>query len=307
MKCPKCGYLAFESGERCRNCGYDFSLTADAPAAFDVLLDPSQTGDGWGSDTPSLKPALDLDRMIGVPDDASVPDLPLFERAGRAAAEPSLTLADEPPVTRGHRRGDENLPMISAPSKPRAPLGVRRSTPEIPRARIRTPRTPESTLFETPQSADRRSSEASLPATTRETLATPASRVMAALLDMALLTSLDTAVLYFTLRLLGLSSSEILDLPAIPLAAFFLLLNGGYFTAFTAVGGQSIGKMAFGIKVIAQEEGGVPVGRATLRTFAYLISALPLGAGFLPGIFGGERLALHDRLAHTRVVRPTST
>ena len=26
MKCPKCGYLGFDDVERCRNCGYDFSL-----------------------------------------------------------------------------------------------------------------------------------------------------------------------------------------------------------------------------------------------------------------------------------------
>ena len=93
----------------------------------------------------------------------------------------------------------------------------------------------------------------------------------------------------------------------LPLLAFFLLLNGGYFIAFTAVGGQSIGKMAVGIKVISQEESTVPVGRATVRTLAYLVSALPLGAGFLPGVIGAEGLALHDRLAHTRVVRPSSS
>src|SRR5678810_639629 len=28
MKCPKCHYLGFETGDRCRNCGYDFSLLA---------------------------------------------------------------------------------------------------------------------------------------------------------------------------------------------------------------------------------------------------------------------------------------
>ena len=76
-------------------------------------------------------------------------------------------------------------------------------------------------------------------------------------------------MLYFTLRLLGLTTSEIFELPLLPLAAFFLLLNGGYFVAFTTVGGQSIGKMALGIKVIAQEDGSVPIGRATLRTLAY--------------------------------------
>ena len=30
MKCPKCGYLGFEHVERCRNCGYDFSLSSPA-------------------------------------------------------------------------------------------------------------------------------------------------------------------------------------------------------------------------------------------------------------------------------------
>ena len=29
MKCPKCNYIGFEPTDRCRNCGYDFSL---APA-----------------------------------------------------------------------------------------------------------------------------------------------------------------------------------------------------------------------------------------------------------------------------------
>jgi uncharacterized RDD family membrane protein YckC len=93
------------------------------------------------------------------------------------------------------------------------------------------------------------------------------------------------------------------DLPLLPLAAFFLLLNGGYFVAFTAVGGQSIGKMALGIKVIGEHAGAVPIAQASLRTIAYIASALPLGAGFLTGVIRADRLALHDRLAHTRVVR----
>ena len=35
MKCPKCGYLGFETTDRCRNCQYDFSLT---PFAADPEL-----------------------------------------------------------------------------------------------------------------------------------------------------------------------------------------------------------------------------------------------------------------------------
>ena len=39
MKCPKCHYLGFETGDRCRNCGYDFSLLArSAPPAGDLPL-----------------------------------------------------------------------------------------------------------------------------------------------------------------------------------------------------------------------------------------------------------------------------
>jgi uncharacterized RDD family membrane protein YckC len=133
------------------------------------------------------------------------------------------------------------------------------------------------------------------------------SRILAAVVDIALLVALDASVLYFTLRLVGLGTDQAGELPLLPLMAFILLLNVGYFIAFTAVGGQSIGKMAFGIKVISEEEDAVPIGRATLRTLAYFVSALPLGAGFLPGVMSADRLALHDRLAHTRVVRPSST
>ena len=140
-----------------------------------------------------------------------------------------------------------------------------------------------------------------------DALAGAASRILAALVDIALLSALDASVLYFTLRLLGLATGQFMELPLMPLVAFLLLLNGGYFIAFTTVGGQSIGKMALGIKVISQEESAVPIGRATLRTLAYFVSALPLGAGFLPGVISADRLALHDRLAHTRVVRPSST
>lgn len=291
MKCPKCGYLGFESADRCRNCGYEFSLAPSGPAALDFILD---------REIEQPRAALDLDRIIGGPESSAPADLPLFEspQTGPGAARP--------PARRAHA---DDAPLIQLPARPRAPLGVRRATPEVARARPRVskPAPPqEDRLFETPPVAviglgfeGRHATDASEP------LAAPASRIMAALVDAALLSSLDAVVLYFTLKLCGLTTLETAELPALPLAAFFLLLNGGYFVAFTAVGGQSIGKMALGIKVISQEDESVPIGRATVRTLAYLLSALPLGAGFLAGVFSADRLALHDRLAHTRVVRPS--
>jgi len=278
MKCQKCEYLGFESGDRCRNCGYDFSLSPATPAGLDLALE---------REVEHVRPPLDLDRIIGAAEPANpAGDLPLFGG------------------------GPDDPPLITA-TRPRAPLGVRRSTPEVPRARPRPARasTTGETLFENPPMLV--IGEAFEPPSgsqaTAESLAAPSSRIMAALVDASILSALDAVVLYFTLRLCGLTTAEIAQLPILPLAAFLLLLNGGYFVAFTAVGGQSIGKMALGIKVIAQEEGSVPIGRATIRTLAYLVSALPLGAGFLPGVMSADRLALHDRLAHTRVVRPSST
>ena len=183
---------------------------------------------------------------------------------------------------------------------------MRRPTPEIPRARIRTPRPAKESLFGDRTAAALGDGAAPAPHA-GDAAAAPARRILAGLLDVSLLFALDTVVLYLTLRLCGLTLPGVLELPLVPLTAFFMLLNGGYFVAFTAVGGQSIGKMALGIKVIGLEDDPVPVGQATLRTLAYLASAIPLGAGFLPGILGANRLALHDRLAHTRVVRPSAT
>jgi uncharacterized RDD family membrane protein YckC len=301
MKCPKCGYLGFESGDRCRNCGYEFSLASSASTAFDITLDP-------GFDQP--RPPLDLDRIIGAPElDDAAADLPLFPPPKAEAPSSQRRRTDR---MGGRRVAAEDAPLVTVPLRPRVPLGVRRSTPEVPRARapvMKPVPVSEDMLFEAVPTVREPQPfvHHRISTTEAETPASPLRRITAGLVDLSLLSVLDAAVLYFTLRLCGLTTAELVQLPVLPLVAFFLLLNGGYFIAFTAVGGQSIGKMALGIKVIAQEDGSVPVGRATIRTLAYLVSALPFGAGFLPGIMSGDRLALHDRLAHTRVVRPSQT
>jgi uncharacterized RDD family membrane protein YckC len=278
MKCPKCDYLSFDESERCRNCGYEFVLARPAAdPAFDLPLSLADAEPLLPSvDSPGgARPSLDLNRIIGT----TPADLPLFADASGS---------DKPLVT---------------PSQPRAPLGVRRSTPEVPRARVRAKSTDQA-----------RPGEASLSGLDRDTVnsageggpAAAVSRAAAAFIDGAMLMTLDAIVIYLTLRLCGLAFFEVMDLPLVPLAAFLLLLDGGYFVAFTAVGGQSIGKMALGIKVVGEEDRPVPFGQATVRTLAYLVSALPLGAGFAGAFLGADRLALHDRLAHTRVVRPSA-
>jgi uncharacterized RDD family membrane protein YckC len=133
-----------------------------------------------------------------------------------------------------------------------------------------------------------------------------APRLIAAIIDVIILGTIDALTIYFTLRLCGLTMDEWHILPLLPIAVFFLVLNGGYLIAFTTAGGQTIGKMATGLKVVGEGNGAVSVSVATLRALACVASAVCLGAGFLPAVFGGDGRALQDRIADTRVVRQTT-
>ncbi len=133
--------------------------------------------------------------------------------------------------------------------------------------------------------------------------APPLRRGLAAALDLAILGAIDLVVVYFTLRMCGLTTAEIAVLPPIPLGAFFLLVNGGYLASFTAAGGQTIGKMAFGLKVVGHADLPVSAGLSVVRALGCLASVASLGLGFLPALLGEGGRAIEDRLADTRVVR----
>jgi uncharacterized RDD family membrane protein YckC len=134
-----------------------------------------------------------------------------------------------------------------------------------------------------------------------------ASRLGAAVVDALLLGGLSAGVVWATLRWCELPLQQVRVLPIAPTVGFLLLVGLGYLLLFTAAGGQTIGKMLFGIRVVGDETPYATGGALSLRQAAYrevvsLPSILALGLGFLPALFGDER-ALHDRLAQTRVVR----
>jgi uncharacterized RDD family membrane protein YckC len=130
----------------------------------------------------------------------------------------------------------------------------------------------------------------------------PGARITAVAIDYLILLGIDAAVLYFTLRMAGLAMEDWALLPLAPFLAFLGLLKVAYFYAFTVVGGQTIGKMAVGTCVVADNGTPVDAACAMRRTSAGVVSFLLFGAGFVPALFGDHR-ALHDRLAGTRVVR----
>ena len=132
-----------------------------------------------------------------------------------------------------------------------------------------------------------------------------ARRIAAGIIDVGILGSIGAAVVLLTLRIAELTPAEWHILPVAPMLAFLLLLCGGYFILFTAAGGQTIGKMTAGIRVVnAAEEAPARVsfGTAFIRTVCCLGSVLALGAGFLPALFSADRRTFHDRVADTRVV-----
>jgi uncharacterized RDD family membrane protein YckC len=85
-------------------------------------------------------------------------------------------------------------------------------------------------------------------------------------------------------------------------AVLALLLAAFYYVYYWGVQGATPGKRALGL-VVVDECGRSPVGigAALLRVVGYVLSALPLGLGFVLVPVTGR--GLHDRMAGTMVVR----
>jgi uncharacterized RDD family membrane protein YckC len=128
------------------------------------------------------------------------------------------------------------------------------------------------------------------------------ARLAAALIDYALLFAIDAVVIHFTLRLTALSWQDWRVVPAAPLLFFLLGLKLTYLVSFTLAGGQTIGKMAMGIKVVADDGPRVGVWQSTRRAVVEMASLAALGLPFALALIDRDRRGLHDRVAHTHVV-----
>jgi uncharacterized RDD family membrane protein YckC len=324
MKCPKCGYLGFEPADRCRNCQYDFSLASpnheldysifrESEAAHPIedlsLIDAASAG-------PSARGGslnqIDLDRIIGAPEPAVDREAP-NPAASRTVSASRFGAPEELPLFGPPIPDDE--PLITKASPPRPPLAVRRATPEVNRARsepqLRAPSLdlglvvdPSPTPVILP--ADRVAESAWDDDDEGMKDAGVGSRLLAVIIDLLILAVVDSIVVYFTMQLCYLTPDDLWILPKGPLFAFLLVQNGGYLVAFTA-GGQTLGKMVAGIRVVQWEsDATLDLGRAFLRTLMWAILAIPAGLGFLTAVFSRDHRGLHDRFAGTRVVRASA-
>jgi uncharacterized RDD family membrane protein YckC len=351
MKCPKCLYIGFETGDRCKNCGYDFSLLAlaedeasDVPdlplhqsaepaIAFDVA--PARS-DAWTA------PVMDRFRDAPEPE---APALALSFAGPGAEIEPpsrpapaalSTQLSTPPafdeaalPLFEPDAVDDE--PLVKLPAVPRVPLSVRK-TPDAPRPRPvpsfdAAPLHQDAVLefVEEPQAERVRDVSRPAPAPREPANRPPRDtrgaavtfradaradadvspfgrRLVAATIDHGILLGIDFVVIYFTLRLTGLTLADWMLLPVLPMAAFLLTLKIAYLSAFTTAGGQTIGKMATNIRVVSDDGGRLDPGRALRRAVLGLVSIATAGAPFLAALGDPARRGVHDRASGTRVV-----
>ena len=83
-----------------------------------------------------------------------------------------------------------------------------------------------------------------------------------------------------------------------------LAINFGYFGYFEGgPAGQTIGKLALGIRTVRYADGGpLGWGTALLRNLCRIISAIPCFLGFLWMLWDPEKMTWHDKLSQTVVV-----
>jgi uncharacterized RDD family membrane protein YckC len=228
---------------------------------------------------------------------------------------PLFLSAPSAPDTEGKHGADTEVaaePVIVAPPAARPPMSVRApsvdtaATPAHASTRQRGPL--DRDLLEDLQRIESAEHAAAFAAASPsdDRTASAVSRLTAAAIDAIVLGAVASGVVAVTLRWCELPLARIAVLPVAPTAGFLLLIGFGYLAMFTAAGGQTLGKMAAGIRVVGDHEDvadeGASAGQVALRALLTLPSVLLAGLGFLPGLVGTRR-ALHDRMTQTRVVR----
>lgn len=136
-----------------------------------------------------------------------------------------------------------------------------------------------------------------------------AARAMAYLIDLSLLLIFAFVLLLgaglrlwhsFPSDLTGLIGASLVVLTVLIVVVPLLFFS--YFVLLHAGCGQTVGKMVMGLRLVADDGGPVGLGQAFLRASAALLSALPLGAGFLWAVLDRKQRTWHDLIAATRVI-----
>ena len=290
MKCPKCQYIGFDTGDRCRNCGYEFALLLAASRADESApdgLDLTLHATAPEHVSPQPTPALPLFR-----EDDDPTDVPLVRTA---PPRPPVAVRKTPEPQRQHL---SRTVSIDTPAAPVLQFGIEPSTPALeaqPADPLLRRRVPEPAAAAKPE-------EVPMLDDGPPAVAPLAARCIAAAIDYGLLFGIDVVVLHFTLRLTALTFADWRVIPLVPLLFFLIGVKLAYLTTFTLAGGQTIGKMATGLRVVPDESRQVAPWDAVQRALVEVASVVACGLPFLLALGDPARRGLHDRVARTRVV-----
>ncbi len=278
-RCRNCGYdLSFEPG--------DLAI-APADTSQDLLADFDLLGRDAGAQPgrpiaetidSGIKPAggsvrqASVDRQFESGVSVSARAATVEQVKAPPASNPTPATTAELPLfvqglTEPAARAGQDEPLVKLPPAPRPPLAVRRPTPAPGRVRERYQREAVSArqagLLERDLLDPRVREEA--PAAPRLETPSPAvppgprnqeqpagavRRIEAAFVDLLFIGAINLAVVWLTLQRCDLTFAQAMQLPMLPLAAYLFLVDGGYLLMFTATNGQTVGKMAAGLRVI---------------------------------------------------------
>jgi uncharacterized RDD family membrane protein YckC len=135
------------------------------------------------------------------------------------------------------------------------------------------------------------------------------TRFMAFLIDWVFLTSLAGCSFFIFARMVMEQPPPdwrylffLLIIGLFLLLVWPFFLSSFYFIVLHSYGGQTLGKVFMGIKVVSDDGLLLPLGASFLRLVGYLLSMIPLGAGFLWAAVDKNHSTWHDKLACSRVI-----
>ena len=281
LACPSCGGEYRRGDLFCRECGTQVAQPSGPPKAVCVSCGsavplPARFCNACGA---TLAAGGRLEEPV-----------PPSEPAGRDTRPVPVSLAEEP----GGPRAAGSMAMAPEPQ-----AHARPATAEPARA------SPAERRLHRDRRVEPAARKASEPAEVASRLAAFAVDTIFVLSGQAVL--LAPVVWYWWARDVPRTPADVSYLPvvaSVTLVPLALLLGALYHVYFWSVKGATPGKELLDLRVETEEGASpLPLDRAALRAFGYLLSAASLGVGFLMIVFGG--LGLHDRVSATRVVKGT--
>ena len=315
MTCPACRESVPSGQERCPSCGAVVAPVTDGALAPNALGDtpPLHARTEPLREIPGLKKKEkaawkeEVRERVRHRRRRESQALPLFDLRepvadvpsdGEPAREATVERLPPAPAVGPEDLSDDDL-SLRPPEAPSLDEEVARAVT------FRTGPVLDDAVFEAnPTASDDWSIDAASPPESRpvERPAHAVERVQTAAIDAGLLLGIAAFVVYFASRA---AHTTVLGLrPAWPfLLGYLAFLSLVYATYFTGTTGQTLGKIAMGLRVV--DRVGHPPGyfRAFCRATLGILRILAGFVGVLPIFFDPARRALHDRIFRTRVVR----